>query len=135
MIWLFNLGTVVSSSLQFFLFPVGDGINSVQMLHGTLKIQPCSNPLFKAYFGLMWLCFECVQSLATESSFEIIKISEGCFVWAAPTALRGGLYLIMEEQQFERSREVRNSNPAHVKAREKRCKKCGGAGDIYFIYL
>jgi hypothetical protein len=46
-----------------------------------------------------------------------VKISEECFVWAAPTLLRGGPYLKNEEQHFERSREVRILNPARVKAR------------------
>jgi hypothetical protein len=36
-----------------------------------------------------------------------VKISKECFVWASPTALRGGPYLKNEEQHFESLREVR----------------------------
>jgi hypothetical protein len=38
----------------------------------------------------------------------LVKISESCFVWVAPTLLRGGPYLKIEEQPFEHSQEVRN---------------------------
>jgi hypothetical protein len=51
------------------------------------------------------------------SSYQV-KISEGCFVWAAPTLLRGGPYLKMEDNSLRGANTVEVSNPACGKARE-----------------
>jgi hypothetical protein len=51
------------------------------------------------------------------SSYQV-KISEGCFAWAVPTALRGGPYLIMEEQPFSTLTRGADSNPARALSRE-----------------
>jgi hypothetical protein len=47
-----------------------------------------------------------------------VKRSPGCVVWAAPTALRGGPSLIMEEQPFSTLIRGADSNPARVLTRE-----------------
>jgi hypothetical protein len=58
-------------------------------------------------------------------------MSRVLFVWVAPTLLRGGPYLKIEENSLRGAKTLVNnvvdSNPAHVK-HEKRCK-------IYFRYL
>jgi hypothetical protein len=51
------------------------------------------------------------------SSYQV-KRSPGCFVWAAPTSLRDGPYLIMEEQHFSMLTRGAESNPARVLWRE-----------------
>jgi hypothetical protein len=48
-----------------------------------------------------------------------IKISEGCFVWAA-TLLRGGPYSKNEYNSLRGAKYRWGSNPARIKAREKR---------------
>jgi hypothetical protein len=48
-----------------------------------------------------------------------VKISKSCFVWDAPTLLRGGPYLKIEENSFRGANTVVDSNPARVKAREE----------------
>jgi hypothetical protein len=55
------------------------------------------------------------------SSYQV-KISEGCFVWAAPTALRGGPYLIEIGAEFEPGTCKSTRRGAHME-------------DIYFKYL
>jgi hypothetical protein len=45
-----------------------------------------------------------------------VKISEGCFVWAAPTLRTGAIIRNRTRTFFECLLEVRNSNPARVKA-------------------
>jgi hypothetical protein len=56
-----------------------------------------------------------------------VKISESCFVWVAPTLLRGGPYLEIEEQPFECLQEVQILT-RHVYYHEM----CGTAEGIYF---
>jgi hypothetical protein len=46
------------------------------------------------------------------------KRSKNFLVWAAPTALRDGPYLIMEEQHFSTLTRGAESNPARVLWRE-----------------
>jgi hypothetical protein len=62
------------------------------------------------------------------SSYQV-KISKSCFVWAAPTLLRGGPYLKNEENSLNIRERCRNSNPASVKAREE-VRKVWHAGNI-----
>jgi hypothetical protein len=50
--------------------------------------------------------------------FYILKKSHESFVWAAPPLLRGGQYLINEENTLRGANTVRVLNPARVKARE-----------------
>jgi hypothetical protein len=47
-----------------------------------------------------------------------VEISESCFVWVAPTLLRGGPYLKIEEQPFSTFTRGADSNLARVLARE-----------------
>jgi hypothetical protein len=51
------------------------------------------------------------------SSYQV-KRCLGCFIWAAPTALRGRPYLIMEELSFSMLTRGADSNPARVLSRE-----------------
>jgi hypothetical protein len=53
------------------------------------------------------------------SSYYYIKISEDCFVWAAPTLLRGGPYSINADNR------LRGANTGEH-------ERCGTTGDIYF---
>jgi hypothetical protein len=66
------------------------------------------------------------------SSYQV-KISEGCFVLAAPTALRGGPYLIVEQQLFEYSREVQRFEPGTCKS-ARRGAKSVVARVIFILY-
>jgi hypothetical protein len=52
------------------------------------------------------------------SSYQV-KRSPGCFVWAAPTSLRDGPYLVMEEELSSTLTRGAGSNPARVLWREK----------------
>jgi hypothetical protein len=60
-----------------------------------------------------------------------VKISESCFVWVAPTLLRGRAYLKLEENSLRGAntseKKVVDLNPARVKAREE--------VQNYFTYL
>jgi hypothetical protein len=60
-----------------------------------------------------------------------VEISKGCFVGAVPTALRGGPYLIMEEQLFEYSREVQVFEPGMCKSVGRGAKSV--VGRVAFI--
>jgi hypothetical protein len=58
-------------------------------------------------------------SVQRHVSFYILKRSPGWFVWAAPTLLRGGPYLINEENSLRGANNDVDSNPARVKSREE----------------
>jgi hypothetical protein len=47
----------------------------------------------------------------------MLKRSPNSFVWAAPTLLRGGYYLFIEDNSLRGENTVVDSNPARVKAR------------------
>jgi hypothetical protein len=49
-------------------------------------------------------------------------MSEGWFVWAAPTLLRGGPYLKNEDNSFRGANTVGVSNPARVLLRESEAR-------------
>jgi hypothetical protein len=61
-------------------------------------------------------------------SYYQVKISEGCFVWAVPTALRGRPYLNIALNLLRCANNVVDSNPAHVEAREE-------VQNVFFTYL
>jgi hypothetical protein len=86
-------------------------------------MAPILAPLLGFLFTGVYLPQKLVLSLPIESQYKPfqkhvssyqVKRSPGCVVWAAPTALRGGPYLIMEEQPFSTLARGAESNPARV---------------------
>jgi hypothetical protein len=64
-------------------------------------------------------------------SFYILKRSPESFVWAAPPLLRGGHYLINEENTLRGANTVRVSNPARVKANKAWHFKYPNTSELY----
>jgi hypothetical protein len=103
------------------------GFDSAPLLTGFLLWRQYWRHFWGSFFTGAYLPQKSVLSPPLESQYKpfqkhvssyLVERSPGCVVWAAPTALRDGPYLIMEEQHFSTLIRGAELNPARVLSRE-----------------